>query len=202
MKKLSFTLCLVMVLTITAIAQPPQAFTYQAVVRDNTGAILQLTTVGIRINIHDEVAGGTIIYQENFTEMTNQFGLVNLEIGTGTATIGTFLEIDWGTNSKFMEVEIDQSGGTAYVSMGTSEIISVPYALYCEGTGKVESPGLVKIAADTDKDGDGQIEFGTADTTRMTITSDGRVGIGTDDPDGIFQVGTGSVKVGRDYLCG
>ncbi|MEZ5082295.1 MAG: hypothetical protein R2750_02405, partial [Bacteroidales bacterium] len=201
MKKLTFTFCLVIALTIAAIAQIPQAVKYQAVVRDNMGEILQTTTVGIRINIHDATAGGTIIYQETFTETTNQFGLVTLEIGTGSPTIGTFPEIDWGTNKKFIEVEIDQSGGTNYASMGTSEIVSVPYALYAEGTGNVESTGLVKIAADTDQDGDGQIELTTGDTVRMVITEDGRIGIGTLDPDGLFQVGTGSFKVWRDWPC-
>jgi len=58
--------------------------------------------------------------------------LVNLNIGSGFPTIGSFNLIDWGTNSKFVEIEIDDLGGCGYVSMGTSELLSVPYALYSE----------------------------------------------------------------------
>ncbi|MCD4789553.1 MAG: hypothetical protein K8R37_06085, partial [Bacteroidales bacterium] len=133
MKKIHL-LILFMAIALCTIAQPPQAFKYQAVVRDNTGEIISNQSVGIRISIHDATAGGTIIYQETFTETTNQFGLVNLEIGNGTPTIGTFATIDWGSNSKFLELEIDPSGGTSYVSMGTSQLLSVPYALYSQSS--------------------------------------------------------------------
>ena len=133
MKKIHL-LILFMAIALCTIAQPPQAFKYQAVVRDNTGEIISNQSVGIRISIHDATAGGTIIYQETFTETTNQFGLVNLEIGNGTPTIGTFSGIDWSSNSKFLELEIDPSGGTSYVSMGTSQLLSVPYALYSQSS--------------------------------------------------------------------
>jgi len=128
MKKFTLTFALTIIIALTTFAQPPQAFKYQAVVRDNAGEILQNQTVGIRINIHDATAGGTIVYQETFSETTNDFGLVNLEIGNGTPTIGTFTGIDWSSNSKFIETEIDPSNGTAYVSMGSSEFQFVPYA--------------------------------------------------------------------------
>ncbi|MBC8489700.1 MAG: hypothetical protein H8D45_27080 [Bacteroidetes bacterium] len=131
MKKLFLTvtalLCALILYT-----QPPQAFKYQAVVRDNSGEILQNQAVGIRISIHDITSGGTIIYQETFNETTNQFGLVNLDIGTGVPTIGTFASIDWSANSKFIETEVDPSGGSTYVSVGISELQSVPYALYSD----------------------------------------------------------------------
>jgi len=64
--------------------------------------------------------------------MTNQFGLANLEIGLGSFPIGSFVLIDWGGSSKYLEVELDPSGSTSYVSMGTSQLFSVPYALYSE----------------------------------------------------------------------
>ncbi|MBC8489704.1 MAG: hypothetical protein H8D45_27100 [Bacteroidetes bacterium] len=132
MKKSVILLVLAIISVIAVNAQPPQAFKYQAVVRDNSGEILQNQSVGIRISIHDSTSVGTIIYQETFSETTNQFGLVNLEIGTGTPTIGTFTGIDWSSNSKFIETEIDPLGGIAYVSLGTSELQSVPYALYSD----------------------------------------------------------------------
>ncbi len=129
MKTLTITLT-ALLFTILLNGQPPQAFKYQAVVRNNSGEILQNQTVGVRISIHDATAGGTIVYQETFSETTNDYGLVNLEIGNGTPTIGTFAGIDWGSNSKFLETQIDPNGGVAYVPIGTSELLAVPYALY------------------------------------------------------------------------
>jgi len=137
MKKLTVTLA--MVLTVMAlVAQPPQAFKYQAVVRDNTGDIIANQAVSLRISIRTGSAIGTVIYQETHGTTTNQFGLANLKIGEGTPTIGVFSLIDWGTDTKYIEVELDPSGGSSYVSMGTSQLISVPYALYSENTANVD----------------------------------------------------------------
>ena len=145
MKKKITTMLMTMIISTIMIAQPPQAFKYQAVVRDNAGEILQNQTVGVRISIHEGSAVGEVSYQETFTEATNQFGLVNLEIGTGTPTIGTFAGIDWSNDSKFIETEIDPAGGTAYVSMGTSELLAVPYALFSDRSFLVTNKGTGNI---------------------------------------------------------
>ncbi|MCD4731531.1 MAG: hypothetical protein K8R74_13085 [Bacteroidales bacterium] len=145
MKKKITTLLMTIILSGIMVAQPPQAFKYQAVVRNNTGEILQNQAVGIRISIHDVTAGGTIVYQETFSEITNDFGLVNLEIGKETPTIGIFIDIDWSSNSKFIETEIDPSNGTAYVSMGTSELLAVPYALFSDRSSLVSNKGTGNI---------------------------------------------------------
>jgi hypothetical protein len=115
-------------------AQPPEAFKYQAVVRDAGGDIVSDQLVGIKINIRNAIPAGTIIYQETHTPVTNLFGLVNLEIGNGAPTIGTFDGINWQSESKFLEVLIDPLGGINYVSMGTSELQSVPYALFSKNS--------------------------------------------------------------------
>ncbi len=109
-------------------AQPPQSFKYQAVVRDADGNLISNQSVDIRISIRNGSAGGTIVYQETFDETTNQFGLVSLNIGTGTVLIGTFSGIDWGSGSKYMQV--DYKEGANYLLLGTTELSSVPYALY------------------------------------------------------------------------
>lgn len=130
MKKLLIFGTTMMVVCMTSVAQPPQSFKYQTVVRDYSGEIIQNQTIGVLISIHNSIPTGNIIYQETFSPSTNAFGLVNLEIGNGTPTIGAFSAIDWGSGSKFMEVEIDPNGGSNYTSTGTSELLSVPYALY------------------------------------------------------------------------
>ncbi len=133
-----------LILTVTAIAltctfglaQAPQAFKYQAVIRDATGNILSNQSVGMQLTILQGSASGTPVYTETFAATTNGYGLANLEIGTGT-TVDDFSSIDWANGPYFMETAADISGGTSYVVMGTSQLLSVPYALYAATAGNV-----------------------------------------------------------------
>jgi hypothetical protein len=77
-------------------------------------------------------ASGTAVYQETFAPTTNAYGLVNLEIGTGTIVSGDFTTIDWSAGPYFIETALDATGGTNYVVMGTSQLLSVPFALYAK----------------------------------------------------------------------
>jgi len=133
MKKVTFSLVMI-ILAITVLAQTPQAFKYQALVRDNAGEIIANQSVKFRISIHEGSASGTLVYQETHTSITNAFGLANLKIGEGTVLSGSFTSIVWGTATKFLKVELDPLGGNNYFSMGTSQLLSVPYALYAENT--------------------------------------------------------------------
>ena len=124
--------------TLIIIAQTPQSLKYQAVVRDNTSAILSNQPVSFRLNIRTGSPIGTIVYQETHSTITNQLGLANMNIGEGSPTIGTFSLIDWSAGSKYLETELDPLGGSSYVSLGTSQMLSVPYALYSENTANVD----------------------------------------------------------------
>ncbi|MCD4697997.1 MAG: hypothetical protein K8S16_17370, partial [Bacteroidales bacterium] len=137
MHKITTTL-LAVLSALVLFAQSPQAFKYQSVVRDNAGEIMANQSVKFRISIRTSSAGGAVVYQETHPVITNGFGLANLNIGEGTPVSGTFISIDWGTGTKFMEVELDPSGGSSYLSMGTSQLISVPYALYSENTANTD----------------------------------------------------------------
>jgi hypothetical protein len=114
--------------------QIPQAFKYQTVVRDAAGNILENQNVSFRFSIHDVAPAGVIVYSETHTAMTNEFGLVNLNIGSGVPVSGNFSTIIWGNGSKYLETEFDPSGGSSFVSMGTSQLLSVPYSLFSENT--------------------------------------------------------------------
>ncbi|RLD49680.1 MAG: hypothetical protein DRJ05_20625, partial [Bacteroidetes bacterium] len=138
MRKITLTIAMAILVAITTFAQTPQAFKYQAVVRDNAGEILENQAVSLRMGIRDGSAGGTVIYRETHSATTNQFGLVNIKIGDGTPNIGTFLSIGWGSGDKYLQTELDPTGGTSYVSMGTAQLMSVPYALYAENTENVD----------------------------------------------------------------
>ncbi len=133
MKKL---LLILFCLPLLIMAQAPQGFTYQGVATDNNGFELQNQTISIQASILSSSATGTVVWQETHTTSTDTFGLFNVVIGEGTSTSGgssaTFQEIDWGAASHFMKVEIDVNGGSNYVHVGTSQMMSVPYALYAE----------------------------------------------------------------------
>ncbi len=109
--------------------QIPQAFSYQAVVRDNAGNVLSDQDVGVRVSILSDSISGTAVYTETFSVTTNEFGLIDLEIGNGTVVLGVFSSIPWGDDKHFIKIELDPSGGTAYQPIGTSQLLSVPYAL-------------------------------------------------------------------------
>jgi hypothetical protein len=109
-------------------AQTPQQMNYQAVVRNSSGSILDSQQVTTRFTIRDGSASGAVVYQETQPLTTNHFGLVTHAIGTGTVVSGTFAGISWGTGTKWLQVEVDF--GSGYVDMGTSQLLSVPYALY------------------------------------------------------------------------
>ena len=108
-------------------AQAPQLMNYQAVVRDHAGNTLPFgTNVTVRSTIHDLTATGTVVFVEVNTAVTNQFGLITQKIG-GTSNLGV---INWSSGSKYLQIEIDPTGGSNFTDMGTTQLLSVPYALY------------------------------------------------------------------------
>ncbi len=134
MKQLLTTIVLLL-LAGMAMAQAPQGIPYQAVARSSSAAILANQAIRVRFTIHGNTASGAVVYQETFSPTTNSLGLFNVNIGMGTVVTGTFAGINWGVNTKFMQVEMDPAGGTAYVDMGTTQMMSVPYALYAGSAG-------------------------------------------------------------------
>lgn len=131
MKKLMLLLSGLLV-TSLLLAQAPGAFKYQAVPRDGSGAIMANKTVSFRISILEGSATGLVVYVERHTVMTNEFGLVNLEIGNGIVDQGTLDAINWGGSRHFMNMEMDPNGGNTFQFMGSSELLSVPYALHAK----------------------------------------------------------------------
>lgn len=131
--KLLFTFIAMLLLNI-AFAQVPNAIPYQAVARNSSGAILASANISVRFTVRDSTATGVIKYSETHAVTTSVQGMFSLNIGQGTAVTGTFNGINWGVNSKFMQVEIDPTGGSSYIDMGTQQMLSVPYALFAKNT--------------------------------------------------------------------
>ncbi len=121
------------VLSFNSYSQAPESFTYQAIVRDNSGQPLPNTSVTFQFNILQTSTSGTLIYSEEQTATTNGFGLVNLNIGQGTVQSGTFSAIDWSSDAYFLNIQLDL--GSGFVDLGTQQFISVPYALYAKSAG-------------------------------------------------------------------
>ncbi|MCF8358778.1 MAG: hypothetical protein K9H26_08480 [Prolixibacteraceae bacterium] len=119
-------------LSVVSSAQSPEKVSYQSVIRDASGELVRSQTVGIRISILHGTADGTAVYVETHTPETNVNGLATIEVGNGTPATGTFSSIDWGDGPYFLKVETDPEGGTSYSIAGTSEIMSVPYALHAK----------------------------------------------------------------------
>lgn len=127
---------------VSARAQAPQAINYQAIARDKNGELMSNQTISIRITILSGSAIGAIVYTESHLVTTNQFGLFTLAIGRPTTVIGgTFSSIAWGTGDKFLKVELGDATGAGYIDMGTTQMMSVPYALYAETSGSGGSTG-------------------------------------------------------------
>lgn len=140
-------------------AQVPQGLNYQAVARNATGNPIVNSAIAVRISIRDSTASGTVVYSERDTATTNQFGLFTCKVGMGNVISGTFSAISWANGDKYMEVELDPAGGSSYTYMGTTQLLSVPYALYAQSSGNGAGPtgptgptgvtGAVGITGDT-----------------------------------------------------
>ena len=139
MKKL-YTFLASFLITLTLFAQAPEKMSYQAVVRDANNALIMNQAVGMKIQILQGSVSGTTVYEETQTPTSNDNGLITLEIGTGTIVSGMFGTIDWSTGPYFIKTETDPTGATNYTISGTSQLMSVPYALYAKTSGNGAGP--------------------------------------------------------------
>jgi uncharacterized protein (TIGR02145 family) len=113
-----------------SLAQAPQGIPYQAIARNASGQAIASTAVKVRFSIRDSIATGAIKYQETHNPTTSALGLFSVNVGMGTVVSGTFSGINWGKNAKFLQVEMDPAGGSTYTDLGTTQMMSVPYALH------------------------------------------------------------------------
>ena len=120
-------------------AQAPEKMSYQAVIRNTSNALLPNQPIGMRVSILQGSETGTEIYKEiyNPNPITNSNGLITVEVGTGVPLKGTFASIDWSNGPYFIKTETDPVGGTNYTITGTSQLMSVPYALYAKSSGNI-----------------------------------------------------------------
>ena len=116
-------------------AQAPEKFSYQAVIRNASNSLVTNSPVGMKISILKSSAAGTVVYAETQTATTNANGLVSIQIGAGNVLSGTIAGIDWSNDSYYIKTETDPAGGTTYSIAGTSQLLSVPYAMFAKNSG-------------------------------------------------------------------
>ena len=137
MKKSTVLSAVLLLVVMLCSAQIPQKFNYQAVVRNAENGLIANQEVGFKMSILEGSADGSPVYVETHAVTTNGVGLADLVIGDGSVVNGTFTGIRWGDNTFFLKVEVDPAGGSSYEHIGTSQLTSVPYALY---SGNISSP--------------------------------------------------------------
>jgi len=133
-KLLIFSSAMMMAISFGAYAQAPEKFNYQGIARDSNGEALANQALGLQISILNP--SNTAVYVEEHSVTTNAFGLYRVVIGDGSAVTGSMGAINWASGTKKIKVEIDPNGGTSYTSLGTTELLSVPYALYSAQNGE------------------------------------------------------------------
>ncbi|NLX28776.1 MAG: hypothetical protein GXY59_07385 [Bacteroidales bacterium] len=128
-------------------AQSPDRISYQAVIRNSNSTLVTNTTIGMQISVLQDSTSGTAVYVETQIPTTNANGLITLQIGSGVTVSGHLSSIDWAAGPYFLKTETDLTGGTNYTITGTSQLLSVPYALYAQTAETVSAPLMARIEA-------------------------------------------------------
>ncbi|MFK7970371.1 MAG: hypothetical protein AB8F95_08390 [Bacteroidia bacterium] len=183
-----------------AVAQSPAAFKYQAVVRGTNNAPLTGQSVSLRISILEGSPSGTSVYEESHNETTSAIGLVALNIGEGTVLSGIFDDINWASGDYYISIEIDENGGTAYQWLGTSQLLSVPFALFADKAASVDlvAGDGINIAGNEITNTNPSLWQG--DSGVVFVDSNNHVAIGTGDtiPADTRLLVNGNIRVAND----
>ena len=193
-----------LLLTASVWAQAPQKMSYQAIIRDGSNVLVTSTQVGIQISILQGSSSGIPVYVETHLPTTNLNGVVSLEIGGGTMVSGIFSGINWATGPYFLKTETDPdgtTGGLNYTIVGSSELLSVPYALFSETSGSSTDWHLLGNAGTND----GTDFIGTTDNVPLNFRVN-NIGAGKIDnqlgnvflgsASGVNTISTGNTAVG------
>ena len=189
MKKLLINLVAV-IITVSVLAQAPQLMSYQAVIRNNNDSLVKNHDVGMRVSILQGSTTGTVVYEEiyNPNPQTNANGLVSIELGGGISINGTFSSINWANGPYFIKTETDPTGGANYSISGTSQLLSVPYALSAMSSSSLSLTGTT---------GQTIMNNGTTWAASSNLYNDGtNVGIGTTNPSSSAMLDVSSTNLG------
>lgn len=162
------------------LSQAPEKMSYQAIMRNGSGQLLVNQAIAVKVSILQGSPAGAAVYSERLTGNTNANGLISLEIGTGTVLTGTFATINWPAGSYYLKTETDPAGGTSYTIAGTSQLLSVPYAMYAKSAGGGGGSFAIPYSTSVNNvstlfslinDGDGTSLEGVNNTTTSNISA-------------------------------
>ncbi|MFO7828633.1 MAG: tail fiber domain-containing protein [Bacteroidales bacterium] len=198
-KSILIIVSIIMVYSFNLFSQVPEAFKYQAVLRNSDGELISGQEVSLKISILNESSTGEVVYSEEHSATTSNLGMVSLSIGEGTVISGNFQSIAWGDGDKYLKIEIDESGGSSYSELGTIQLLSVPYALYANAATKLGNNLVYSTSTDTlfvVKDHEGNIVFAVYPDGAEVIaneTAKGKIG-------GFAVSGRTSTKAEQEFL--
>lgn len=177
------------------VAQAPQHLNYQAVARDSLGVPMGSRDISIEVIILQESVTGTEVYNEINEITTNKIGLFTLAIGAGDPD--RFAAIKWGENKHFIKIMLDPDGGAdGWMDFGTTELLSVPYALFANQANSSDELSLIgknngdvlkwrgdslkwvsasDSVIDADNDPENEIQFLSLNTNTISLSNGGSV---------------------------
>ena len=194
-----FTLQLLL-LSFLTFGQTPQGVSYQAVATNIQGEPLENQTIGVRFSILQGSGSGQSVYVEQHSTSTDPFGMFNLSIGLGTVVGGEVSElgqIDWGAHSFFLKVDLDVSNTDNYETIGTQQLLSVPYALFAANSGAANN--------DNDQDPTNEIQSLSLVGDTLSLSNGGSVVLGNPESTSFMNPGGITIEcvdMGISPLCG
>ena len=167
-------------------AQAPSQFNYQGIARDDKGNPLSHQAMQIKLSILPSMEALVPEYEETQRITTNEFGLYTLQIGKGQALRGDMKLVSWDKGNKYIQVAIDPKGGDNFVTMGTTQLLSVPYALYANQAGSAtQATSSTRATNNFIEKTNGS---GVANSTSLLFDNGTNIGIGTTTPSAKFQI--------------
>ena len=179
-----------LLLTLTTTAQSPEGFTYQSVIRNASNELIQNATVGVQVSILQGDVNGSSVYSETHSPTTNINGLFTIVVGEGTSN-DDFTAINWSDGPFFIKSEVDPNGGTDYTISGTTQLLSVPYALHASVADSIVG-GVQEV------DGSVTNEIQTLSKSGNTVTLSNNGGSFTDSVN-TFVAGNG-IEISNDTI--
>jgi len=167
-------------------AQVPQKFNYQGIARDTKGNPMAQQRMTLKLTVLPTSDATEGEYEEIQSVTTNEFGLYNLQIGNGTPVKGEMKTVKWETGNKYIKVAIDPKGGNDFVDAGTTQLLSVPYAIYADKAGMAKNTGSTSRA--TNNFIEKTNGSGVVNSTSQIFDNGTNIGIGTTTPSAKFHI--------------